>query len=119
LLKSDCSIFAIAFMKKLIQYRLFAWFLFGVLLFPIGVNFGHSFEKHDNFKCHAKSVKHLHQQRISCAVFHYIVNYNAPLVSNTFTFKTFSLYHNPFIFNTVSLYKIDFHENALRAPPVF
>ena len=46
-------------------------------------------------------------------------NYNAPLVSNTFTFKIFSLYHNPFIFNTVSLYKIDFHENALRAPPVF
>lgn len=105
-------------MKKTVRYRLFAWLLLCILLFPIGVNFGHSLEKHDNFKCHAKSVKHLHQLRTSCAIFHYVVNYNAPLVSNIFTFENAHFYHNPFIFKTVSLTKINFHENALRAPPI-
>lgn len=104
-------------MKATFIHRLFVWFLVSALLFPIGINFSHSFAKHDNFKCHAKSVKHIHQQRESCAIFHYVVNYNAPLVSNTFDFKVYPLYHNPIVFKTVNLYKIDFQENTLRAPP--
>ncbi len=105
-------------MKATFIHRLFVWLLVSALLFPIGVNFSHSFAKHNNFKCHAKSIKHFHEQRESCAIFHYIVNYNAPLVSNNFTFKICDVYYNPFIFEILSLNKINFQENTLRAPPI-
>lgn len=105
-------------MKRKRLHKIYALLLVLVLLFPIGVNFGHSFAEHDDFRCHAESIKHLHQHKDSCAVFHYIQNYNTPLVSNIFTFKTYNVFDNQFIFKPLKHFKTACIENALRAPPI-
>jgi hypothetical protein len=104
-------------MKKTVRQRLWAWALLISLVYPIAVNFVHSFSKHK--LNHVTAFDQIDTASdISCAVFHYIHNYNTPLNKDSYELKApeQDIFHIKFLsfgFNKTSLISI-----SLRAPPI-
>jgi len=108
---------AIIFMKKNYQNRLFAWILTSILIYPISVNFAHILVKNHGYGYQTKSIEQIHLHRQSCAIYHHILNYNTPIVSNTFIFKVYTLVKNTFVFKPIKIYDLRRYDFSLRAPP--
>jgi len=113
---ADYYIFVSLYMKKEIRHRLWAWVLLVNLIYPIAVNFAHSFSKH-NLNHKTALVKIDKVIDASCAIFHYIHNYNTPLNTNTFTLETpeEEISQAEFFISDFKIFAL-FSKN-LRAPP--
>jgi len=104
-------------MKKTFEQRLLAWTLLISLIYPIAVNFAHSFTHHN--LNHITSIEKIDNiEGASCAVLHYIHNYNVPLDDKTFELRTpdqdiCHIKFIPFGFKTT-----DIISKNLRAPPI-
>lgn len=104
-------------MKKEFRHRLWAWVLLISLAYPITVNFAHSFAEHN--LNHARALTQIDNVKgISCAVFHYIHNYNVPLGDTSFELKIPECdIHQP-NFLVGGFIKISHRSLSLRAPPI-
>ncbi len=104
-------------MKKTFKQQFWAWVLLISLVYPIAVNFAHSFSKHK--LNHVTALAQIGTASdISCAVFHYIHNYNTPLNTNTFTLKTPAEEISQATFFSFGVKTFTFFSKNLRAPPV-
>ena len=104
-------------MKKTFKHRLFAWVLLLGLVYPIAVNFTHSFANHN--LNHVGALNQINKVNdISCAVFHYIHNYNVPLDKDTFKLKIpeQEIFHTKFL--SFGFSKSIPISESLRAPPI-
>ena len=104
-------------MKKEFRHRLWAWVLLISLVYPIAVNFAHSFAKH-NLSQPTALIQIDKVNDISCAIFHYIHNYNVPLDKDTFELKIpeQEIFHIKFL--SYGFSKTTPISISLRAPPI-
>jgi len=105
-------------MKKEFKKRLFSWIFSLVLLFPLGVDFVHVLIKHHNVGYQAKLVDQVQKVKPSCAIFHRVLNYNTPIVSNTFVLNIPNIIETSFVFSPSELYNLNHYNFSLRAPPL-
>jgi len=104
-------------MKNEFRHRLWAWVLLISLVYPITVNFAHSFVKHN--LNHPTTLTQINKvSGVSCAVFHYIHNYNVPLDKDTFELKIpeQEIFHIEFL--SFGFSKTTPTSISLRAPPI-
>jgi hypothetical protein len=104
-------------MKKEFRHRLWAWVLLVSLVYPVALNFAHSFAKH-NLNHPTAQVQIDKVNDISCAVFHYIHNYNVPLDKAIFELKVpeQEIFHIAFL--QFGFSKTTPTSISLRAPPI-
>ena len=103
-------------MKNEFKHKLWAWVLLISLVYPIAVNFGHSLTKHNLPQ--PSALTQIDKAKTSCAVFHYIHNYNAPLKATNFDLKIpeYKIFHVEFL--SFGFKNTTPNSVSLRAPPI-
>jgi len=88
-------------------------------MYPISVNFGHSLSKHHTFNYHPKEINSVHKTVKSCAIYHHILNYNAPLLKSSFLVFTPNKISELIDYTKFSFIKISIFYKGKRAPPYY
>jgi len=104
-------------MKKIFRHQLFSCIFTLVLLFPIGADFVHILIKHHNVGCKTKTVTQIQKEKPSYAIYHHLLNYNAPLVSSISITNIPNLVETSFFFKPIKFHDLNRYDFALRAPP--
>jgi len=106
-------------LKNNYLYRIFAFTLVLIVLFPFTVQAIHALDNHEHQICTAKDVKHIHQQNIDCSIFHQQID------NNSFDLSTdFETYYPVLIDCNFDTYKQlnytgNYDTKSSRAPPYF
>jgi len=104
-------------MKKEFRHQLFSFIFTLVLLYPLGADFVHILVKHHNVGYKTKSVVQIQKEKPSYAIYHHLLNYNTPLISNIFVLNVYNLVEISFFFKPVKFHDLNHYDFALRAPP--
>jgi len=104
-------------MKKEFRRKLFSWIFTLVLLYPLGADFVHILLKHHDVGYQTKNIQQIEKQKPSYAIYHHILNYNTPLVSNIFVINIPNLVETIFLFKPEKFHDLSRYKFALRAPP--
>ena len=61
-------------MIKTIIHKIISLSVVLTLLLPIGIQFAHSFEKHEHLVCDLVDIEHIHEQELDCSFCHVQLN---------------------------------------------
>ncbi len=106
-------------MIKTILHKIFSFAFVFTLLFPLGVSFAHTFEKHHFKDCGDSLQFHTHENEINCSVYHYTPSFQTTEHNNVYSILIPTIIKIEVVSLFSTLITSQYSSKQLRAPPVF
>lgn len=106
-------------MIKLVLHKIISLSVIFAFLLPIGIEFTHSFEKHEHIICNSIDNQHIHNQEIDCSFCHFHHNFSSTIVEYNFKLNRATIIDEKPLSSVQQNYKVFLYFNSSRGPPYF